>query len=167
MMPSPFDVLSDEMILEITTYLDQASLKSLLEVSRTFNRIITQSRQTMKILPMTIRPFRASKNREIMDFNRVYRRMDFIAMPHNKWFKYVKENLRRIGQEVEKVTFTDCQFLKFSEVLSCFPNIKTLKVLGTFSDLESRPINPANFPKLERVKIDSSVSKRLPSMYCY
>jgi hypothetical protein len=154
---SPFDNLPNEVIINIMCYLDRDSLKNALLVDSRFNKLGVQSLKVMKQLPLTVGNFKGARNREITEFNRRYRSINFKGIPANKWYKYMKQSLNRIGKDVSKVNFQDCQFSDFFDIVSCFPNTEKMSLVSIrkFIDINcEQTLEPAMFPKLKQLKIE-------------
>lgn len=159
LQPSPFDNLPNEVIINILCYLDKQSLKNALAVDTRFNSIATNSLKVMKHLPLTVGLFKGAKNRDITEFHRRYQSINFKRIPANKWFKYMKQSLERIGKDVQRVNFEDCHFREgdFSDIISCFPNAEKLNLvsIGKFIDVScDRIFEPQEFPKLKQLKLE-------------
>lgn len=156
---SPFNRLPNEVVENILSYLDLKSLKASVLVDRRFNGLITQSPKIMPLLPLTVGRIKGSGNREILEFTRRYREINFDGIAANKWFKYMKEGLKSIGADVAKVNFKNCQFTVngLKDVLSCFPNIEKLRIVSFYKSLDvknEKPFNPNMFPKLTDVQLE-------------
>lgn len=158
-VPSPFDILPNEIVLEIMQYLKPKELQEALQVDKRFHSLITQSPKLMPNLPLTVGLYKGAENRAIETFNRRYNEISFKNIAENKWYKYMKQALTRIGSDVTKVTFKDCQFPVdgFVDILSCFPKVEKVNLIsvGKFIELPNqKPIIPFRFPNLKDVQIE-------------
>lgn len=155
---SPFDKLPDEIIDHILRFLDPAALKSAVQLDKRFHNIVIQSSKIMKHMPLTVKSYKGSKNQEIKDLSRHYQEVNFEGIAKNKWFKYMIESFKSFGSNVVRLNFKDCQFSNgVTEILSCFPNVETLKLLSAdaVTDMKSGPITSLRFPKLVNVHVES------------
>lgn len=161
---SPFDELPNELVETILRFLDPESLKQSMLVNRRFNQVISQSAKIMSQLPLTVRVTRGTENHDIADFKRRYREINFKGFAANKWFKYIRIGLRKLGANVAKVNFRDCCFNEngISDVLSCFPNVEALSIVSisriTTATDNVRPLKHEMFPKLKKVQLELNAS---------
>lgn len=155
---SPFNILPDEVVELILSYLDLKSLKSCLCVDRRFNKLISSSMMIMQHLPITIGRLKDTTNHDILKFNRRYKEINFEEIAASRWFKYLLKGLKKIGKDIAKVRFNDCQFPAYGviDVLSSFPNVEELKIKATrgISIVHEKPVTPAMFPKLRKVELE-------------
>lgn len=156
---SPFDSLPNEIVLKIMQYLDRTSLKEALQVDKRFYRLISQSTKIMPALPLTVGLFKGPANRDIEQFDRRYKEIVFKNIEEKKWFKYVKVALKKIGSDVVKVDFRDCQFPAngLFEVLSCFPSVEKVMLIsmGKLMDTANQQVlDPDLFPQLKDVQVE-------------
>jgi hypothetical protein len=160
--PSPFDTLANELLENIFTFLDRTSLKNSLLVDGRWNTIISKSPKTMNLLPLTIRPSRPIKSK---DLNRNYQGIIFKHLNKNLIKSEIK-SLTRLGQQVKSVKFESCHpRVKIFESLQLFPIVESIEFENMYIKRKSDvQLNPMQLEHLKSIKTDNFSNVRNPEL---
>jgi hypothetical protein len=159
--PSPFDALPDEVLEHLFKFLDRKSLKTSLQIDMRWKEVISNSLKVMNKLPLTISSSREDEFKEIQNFERRYRVIEFKEiseeLPEN-----MIDALNKIGPNVETVTFSDCSYdQKLLEVLNCFTKVENIVIKVEKVDRSLKPkvqIDPNIIRNIKTLRIDRVVS---------